>query len=258
MTFVPAFAATPKPVQDDKPRTSAKPSTPSNTPLPTIAVRSVGSDTKPLSGIKIGIDPGHQGKANNKLEPVGPGSSTEKKGVSSGTQGRFTRVPEYKVTLEVGLMLKEMLKEKGATVVMTRERNDINITNVERAKLMNKEQVDIWIRLHCNGSNKESVNGAFILIPSGKFCKPIAAESKKAAEYVLKAFIKETGAKNLGLTPRSDQTGFNWSTQPVINIEMGHMTNKTEDNNLTNKDYQKKCATGIANGFIDYYNSKIK
>jgi N-acetylmuramoyl-L-alanine amidase len=204
----------------------------------------------PLSGYVIGVDPGHQAKANNGKEPVAPGSKTLKKKVSSGTQGRWSRVPEYKVTLAVGLLVRDKLEALGATVVMTRETNNVNISNIARAQIFNEAKTDYAVRLHCNGSNNSSVNGAFILIPYKHPCK---AECKRAAELLIKSFCKATGAKNLGITARSDQTGFNWCERMIINIEMGHMTNKKEDKLLTSAAYQEKMAQGIVDGILAYF-----
>jgi len=51
------------------------------------------------------IDPGHQQYANSDLEPNGPGSSTMKAKVSSGTSGTIAG-PEYVVVLDIGLKLR--------------------------------------------------------------------------------------------------------------------------------------------------------
>ncbi len=207
----------------------------------------------PLAGIIIGIDPGHQAHANSDQEPVAPGSSDTKKKVSSGTQGRYTKVAEYKVNLQVGLKLKKLLTDLGATVVMTRESHDVDISNKERAEMMNNAGAALVIRIHCNGNNDNSVHGAFVLVPSNDCTASINDASKKAGRCIIDAFCAITGAKNLELSARSDQTGFNWSTVPVCNIEMGHMTNKEEDNLLVSDDYQNLCAQGIANGIADYF-----
>lgn len=76
-----------------------------------------------LSGYVIGIDPGHQLHGNSAKEPVLPGSNEMKSKVTSGTQGIWTKTPEYEVNLRVGMILKELLEQQGATVIMTREVN---------------------------------------------------------------------------------------------------------------------------------------
>lgn len=207
----------------------------------------------PLSGITIGLDPGHQAHGNNEQEAVAPGSSETKPKVSSGTAGVSSGVSEYVVNLAVGLKLRDILEDLGANVLMTRESNDVNISNAERAQMMNSAGVDLVVRLHCDGEDDASRNGAFILIPVGPYAAEIEGASRSAAEAVLSAFVAETGARNLGLSERDDQTGFNWSTVPVINIEMGHMSNPAEDERLVSDSYQQLCAQGIANGLVDYF-----
>lgn len=204
----------------------------------------------PLAGYVIGLDPGHQSKGNSDPEPVSPGSSKTKKKVSSGTQGRFSGVPEYQVNLEVGLLLRDLLEAEGATVVMTRETNEVNISNVERAQLFNRAQTDYALRLHCNGKDNQSVHGAFMLVPKEN---PFLDDCGVAAQLLIDAYCKETGAKNLGITVRSDQTGFNWCERMIINIEMGHMTNKEEDFKLADPAYQKKMAQGLLEGILAYF-----
>ena len=207
----------------------------------------------PLEGYIIGLDPGHQSKGNAEQEPISPGSNKTKKKVSSGTQGRFTGVPEYQVNLDVALLLRDLLVEQGATVVMTRETNDVNISNIERAQYFNEYETDYALRLHCNGSEDKAVHGAFMLVPTEN---PYLEDCDLAADLLINSYCEATGAKNLGITKRSDQTGFNWSERMVINIEMGHMTNREEDEKLSNPKYQKKMAQGLCNGILEYFEIK--
>ena len=58
---------------------------------------------------------------------------------------------------------------------------------------------------------------------------------------------------DLGVTKRSDLTGFNWSEKAVCLIEMGYMTNTDEDLLLATKKYQQKIITGIVNGLMEYF-----
>ena len=207
----------------------------------------------PLENFVIGLDPGHQLHANNQPEPISPSSSKKKKKVSSGTQGKWTRTPEYEVNLAVGLLLYDLLVEQGATVIMTRETNDVDISNVERAELFNQSNTDYALRLHCNGSDNSDKHGAFMLIPK---TNPFDKECREAAETLIDAYCEATGAKNLGITIRDDQTGFNWCDRMIINVEMGHMTNKEEDYLLSDPVYQQKMAQGLCDGILRYFENK--
>lgn len=208
---------------------------------------------KKLSGIKIGIDPGHQKKKNHDKEPNGPGSSVLKSKVSSGTYGRFTSVAEHEVNLAVALKLKKMLEDEGAEVFLTRDKADVDISNRARAEMMNKLKVDLVLRIHCNGNNNPKVQGASILVPTGQYTKKIEKASYEAGETILKEYIRVTKLKSRGVVKRSDQTGFNYSTLPVCTIEMAYMTNEKEDRALATKEFQETCAQGLFEGIVKHF-----
>lgn len=211
----------------------------------------------PLFGCVIGIDPGHQAHANYDKELISPTGTAKKAKVSSGTYGRSTGIYEYEINLQVGMKLKTKLEELGATVIMTRETHNVDISNAERAVMMNEVPVDCWIRIHANGSNNANIHGLFFLVPSEGTMNTddpaVQIKSCELAECLLAPTISATGAKDLGIIPRHDQTGFSWSSTPVCTIEMGHMTNKEEDHLLVSDDYQEKMAQGLANGFLNYF-----
>ena len=209
---------------------------------------------KANSKYTIVIDAGHQKHQNTAKEPIGPGAKQTKAKVSSGTQGRFTGVPEYEVNLQVSLKLKAILKKQGYRVIMIREKNDVNISNAERAKIANKYNADAFIRIHCNGSNNSSVNGILTVCPSknNPYCKKIYKDSKKLSDSILKKTCHVTGAKNDGIMETDSMSGINWSKVPVTIVEMGYMTNKKEDYKLTSSKYQDLLAKGIAQGVAAY------
>lgn len=204
---------------------------------------------KPLTGVKVGIDPGHQAKGDNRKETVAPNSKKTKPKVSSGTSGVSTHIPEYKTVLEISLKLREALEEQGAEVYMTRETHDVNISNQERAKLMNGYGVDVVLRIHCDGVDNHSKHGIAVYCSKSN---AIAAESYRACEAILPAVCAVTGAKNNGIVSNDNYTGQNWSTVPCLMVECGFASNPEEDVLLNTEDYQWKLAEGLTQGIIDY------
>ena len=84
----------------------------------------------------------------------------------------------------------------------------------------------------------------------------IAEKSLALAEALISTTQAATGAslaRTDGISVRDDQTGFCWSSVPVCNIEMGHMTNEREDHLLVSEAYQIKIVDGLVEGFIDYF-----
>ncbi len=250
-------AATPVPTPE---ATLPPPPTPTPTPDPTPTPEPTEPPTptptpRPLEGIVIGIDPGHQRVYNPHPEPVAPGSKQTKQKVAGGCRGIKSGVYEYDVAQSVGLYLKELLEEQGATVVLTHETVDVDISNAERAKIFNEANVDLGIRLHLNQSEKREIRGAFMLAPKEHRTK-FYDYNVTAARIILDAYLKETGLPMRykdGMTYRGDQTGFNWCTRPIINIEMGHLSNADDDALISTEEFQKTMAQGLANGFVEFF-----
>ncbi len=209
---------------------------------------------KILPKYTVAIDAGHQARGNSSTEPVGPGAKTKKAKVAGGTRGVVTGVPEYKLTLAVAKKLKKELVARGYKVVMIRTKNNVNISNKERAEKANEES-DIYIRLHADASGSSSVNGATALCPSASnpYVSHLSSASKKLSQCVLNSMCDKTGTKNRGLSARDDLTGTNWSRIPVTLIEMGFMTNPDEDRRMQDPDFQLKIAEGMADGIDSYF-----
>ena len=203
------------------------------------------------------IDSGHQQHANSDLEPIGPGSSTMKAKVSSGTSGTIAG-PEYVVVLDIGLKLRDLLEDAGTSVVMTRTTHDVDISNSERAQIANACNADLFVRLHCNsGSGPGGNGGCFTLYPAYHlgWTDDIYDESLSAAQIIQQIYAQDTGLPDLGLTERPDITGFNWADVPVILPEMLHMGHSTEDALVATDSFRQTMAEALKRGIMEYLNS---
>ncbi|MBQ6314808.1 MAG: N-acetylmuramoyl-L-alanine amidase, partial [Mogibacterium sp.] len=202
----------------------------------------------------IAIDPGHQEKGNFGQEPVGPGASQTKTKVAGGTRGRSTGVPEYQLTLDVSLKLRDILEDKGYKVLMIRETNDVDITNAERAKMANEAEADVFVRVHANGSESSSANGAMTICQtsSNPYNSELYEKSRSLSQKVLDAYTEATGIRKERVWETDTMSGINWCTVPVTIIEVGYMTNPEEDEKMQESDFQDLMAEGIAEGIENY------
>lgn len=227
-----------------------------DTPAPTQSALPTLEPTPEPKPLVVAIDPGHQARGNSEREPVGPGATETKAKVSSGTQGRFTGVPEYQVTLAVSLQLRDELVKRGYTVVLTRETNDVNISNSQRAAVANKAHADAFVRIHCDGSDNPSVNGAFTICPTPANPYPVRqlyTQCRSLADEVLNGLVAATVSQKRNVWETDTMSGLNWCEVPSIIVEMGYMTNKAEDYALVSPEYQAKLVQGMANGLDNYF-----
>lgn len=210
-----------------------------------------------LNGHVVGIDPGHQGSwvDMSAQEPNGPGSATYKTKCTVGTTGRFTQVPEYELNLEISLALRDELISRGYQVIMTREDHDTAISNAERAQKVSEEGGEIYVRIHANGSDDSSVSGALGMSPSpdNPYVAHLYEDSYRLSECILNNYCETTGFRNLGIQYYDNMTGINWSSVPVTILEMGFMTNESDDYAMQDAQMQEKMVKGIADGIDRYF-----
>lgn len=225
------------------------------TPSNTTKVEVIPGQFRDANNIIICIDPGHQLKGESATEPNGPGSSTMKARVTSGTTGVSTGIAEYIMNLEVSLKLRTELENRGYTVCMTRTTHDVRISNKERAEYANSKKADITVRIHGNGSTDRSVHGAEAYAPSANnaYVSHLSKASISLSQCILDQYCEATGFKNRGVFATDTMTGINWCEMPVTIIELGYMSNAEEDAKLNDATMQNNMVQGIANGIDKYF-----
>ncbi|MCI1272926.1 MAG: N-acetylmuramoyl-L-alanine amidase [Clostridiaceae bacterium] len=187
---------------------------------------------RPLKHINIVIDPGHGG---NESGAIG----------CSGTK-------EKDINLQIAKRLKKALRHRGATVFMTRG-EDVDMSLTDRVKFANDNNATIFISVHANSlsdtqdPNKHSGTSAYYYYP----------ESKPLAENILASVNKHAENANDGVHQESFAVVRNTNALSVL-VETGYMINPDEITKLESSAFQKKIATGIAEGVVQFFKSTDK
>lgn len=205
--------------------TSAPTSTPTPTPAPTLIP--IREDAPDLTGLIIVIDPGHQAETDNETESTASWLSVEKKRCTDGCVGVTTGVTEYELTLDIALLMKDYLEQCGATVILTRSANDVNISNQERAAIAVENNADVFIRLHADAANDASVSGVNIYVPdSGNF----TGSSVASGDTLGQLLSEELGVTYNGTRQTYLYTGLNYAnTLPSYQVCLGYLSNSDDE-----------------------------
>jgi len=109
-----------------------------------------------LSGKRIFIDPGHGGKGSSDTFRTGPGG-----------------INEEKLNLQAALVLTDMLKRAGATVMLSRKA-DRDVTLEKRCEMAHDFKPQVLISIHHNGSPRraDNINYPSVLIWGTKDVNP--------------------------------------------------------------------------------------
>jgi N-acetylmuramoyl-L-alanine amidase len=201
------------------------------------------------------VDPGHDLRANAATEPIGPGSAMQKIKDGGGTHGVVSGLREAELVLRVALRLRPLLEAAGVRVVMTRTRTArTSMGNIARARIANDAGARLFLRIHADGSASASTRGTHTLYPAFRrgWTDDVYQSSRRAAGIVQAALLTALGFPDRGLQERSDFTGFNWSDVPVILVELGFMTNPTEDRLLATPVYQRRAAHALCRGTLRF------
>lgn len=203
---------------------------------------------------KIVIDPCNQLVANTSQEPVGPNSNQTKQGVSAGSVGGLYGTRESQINLDYAVALRTELQARGYQVLLTRDSEEADITNKQRAELANDSGATVWIRIGVCESSDSEMTGimAQCISERNPYHSELYRDSHALATRVLQGITDNIQVTNHGIFENDQMVAFNWSEIPVVSIDIGFMSNATDEANLVTDWYKETMVKGIADG-LDYY-----
>lgn len=224
-------------------------------------------DMPPPGGLRtIVIDPGHGGDESG----------------ARGAKGTL----EKTVALSVARRLKAAIESRlGVRVLLTRD-GDATVAADQRAAVANNNKADLFISLHANASVRPAVAGAEVFYLSlegygeqGQRASQAAAEAlpvvgggSRAIEITpwemaqarhipasttfaqaIEAALRDRGvpisARALQQAPFRVLVGAN---MPAVLVEMGFLTNATEEQRLASDDHQAALVQALLEGILRY------
>jgi N-acetylmuramoyl-L-alanine amidase len=218
----------------------------------------------PLAGKVVLIDPGHQ--LGNKAHPTQINRLVNAGGFykACNTTGTATvsGYPESAFAMSVANNLKRRLTALGARVYMTRTVESMSLWGPcvdVRGRWGGKVGADATISIHADGAAR-TLHGFFVIRPAYRagWTNDIYSASTLLARDVHTG-LRLRGLPNAnyyggdGFDTRGDLGTLNWSSVPVVMVEMGNMKNATDAGMMktaTRRD--QTYAAGLAKGLTLY------
>jgi N-acetylmuramoyl-L-alanine amidase len=126
-------------------------------------------------------------------------------------------------------------------LVLTRS-DDSYPTLDDRVNLANSINADLFLSVHAN-SYTSSTNGT-----ETYYTRP---ESLAFAQAMHAALVPATGLKDNGVRSKNLHVTRE-TTMPAALLEIGYLSNKTDNAALWSEDFQNRVAQGIATGLLQY------
>lgn len=205
----------------------------------------VAQKVPPLSGKVIVIDPGHGGSAATDSYRQGP-----------------TGEREEWIDLRVGILLKSLLEEKGAKVLLTRS-EDVTFPLAARSSMAVDNKADFFVSIHHNATADPAVNFPIIYfhglasenIASVEFSKHLAKNLRKYM-YKSKTHVSIvsdfTIFSGVGASVLRGTYGI-----PGVLAEASFFTNAPEESRLKEKEHNLAEAMAFARAIEKFFSKPV-
>jgi N-acetylmuramoyl-L-alanine amidase len=221
---------------------------------------------RPLAGVVVGLDPGHNG--DNWQDPafinrpVSNGLSMETCDTTgTSTDGGYTE-PEF--NWNVAVDARHDLEALGARVVVTRSSNTgVGPCITTRALLLDRAHVDVAFDIHADGGPPDG-RGFTILVPVRDQWNERVVQASLRLAHDLRtsygAITKMPWSTYDGvdaIQPRNDLAGLNLTTVPKVLIECGNMRNATDAALLVMPSFQRLAARAIVDTVFVFLGRRV-
>jgi N-acetylmuramoyl-L-alanine amidase len=188
------------------------------------------------------VKPGAEAHLKNKTIILDPGHGGGDNG-TTGVRGTL----EKELTLRTALLLNDKLRAAGANVILTRT-SDSYFSLRSRVSTAHYHGADAFVSLHYDSILDRSVRGMTTYY--------YHSFQRSLAEAVHSSTVTQTKLKDRGAR-FGDYHVLRENNQNAILLELGYLSNPSEETTVNSAQYQELAATGIFNGLAKYFKSDI-
>lgn len=183
--------------------------------------------------------PGSEQYVKNKTIVIDPGHGGQDSG-AVGTRGTL----EKNLTLTTAKLIYDKLKSAGANVFLTRS-NDTYISLNSRVRTSHYRNAKAFISLHYDSTTDRSATGTTAYYYSS--LKDAQLASKLNSELVKQSNLRNRGIKYGNFHVLRE------NNVPATLLELGFLSNRTEELTVNTSSYQERVSQGIYNGLAQYF-----
>ncbi|WP_342543423.1 SH3 domain-containing protein [Paenisporosarcina sp. FSL H8-0542] len=181
-----------------------------------------------LNGLTIVVDPGHGGNDHGTTGARG----TDEKGI----------------TLRTSELLASKLQSAGANVVMTRD-SDVYVDLRKRVAIGHQLAADAFISVHYDATDSSAINGFTTYYMHGY--------QKGLAQSVHRSLGNTISLRDRGAQP-GNYLVLRENRQQAILIELGFLSNPSEERAVTTEQFREQASLGIYNGVVNYFDDQLE
>ena len=195
-------------------------------------------DSRSLSALTVAVDPGHGG-------------------YDGGARARDSGVWEKELTLQIAQAVEQVLRERGANVVLTRTQ-DVCLSEEgsgkarKRADLQKRLDIaaeakaDVFLSIHLNEYRDRSENGPQVFYQRG------ADEGRLLAGALQEALVQTLQPAKVRKANAGDYYVLRNTTLPAALVECGFLSNAEEEKRLLDPAYHRRIAQAVADGLENW------
>ena len=180
------------------------------------------------------------------------------RGYSSKIKGSFSGVYANRLNYAVAMQVQERLEALGAEVVVPLGKVTDDMETAKRVEILNDAKVDLAVRIECNYVDTPDTRGAIMWTSSenkqAKDCDILARAILTAYTEATEMPVQEYNGESI--RHKNDESFLRDVDAPACALIMGYISNRTDDTNLNNKDFQEKIADSVVDGILAFLGIK--